>query len=226
MATYKFEFRHRANASEAIDKRHESFISDIAGLAPPWNLAELSALPDIGAELLVTVSLDKFLPKGVKGRLTYMLRNEKYLKDDAQYDDTLFIEFNPEKIDLQDFTSGVFTTYIKAFKCYRATLHDWSITRSDWPVVVEVGERLGKDINGRDGIYRINPIHYFDETLCQREFGLSAGEISKLLKNQAETATEFESGLLLILDTHLLSSDEWKERGESVKRALQHARSE
>ncbi|WP_439850326.1 hypothetical protein ACTACG_21560 [Pseudomonas syringae] len=226
MATYKFEFRHRANASEAIGKRHEAFISAITGLAPPWNLAKLGALPGIGAELLITVSLDKFLPKGVKGRLTYMLRNEKYLKDDAQYDDTCFIEFDSGKIDLQDFTNEIFTTYIKAFKCYRATLHDWSITRNDWPVVVETGEKLGKDINCRDGIYRINLINYFDETLCQKAFGMSACEIAKRLKNHAKTATEFESGLLLILEPHILSSNEWKERGDSVKRVLQHARSE
>ncbi|WP_148279812.1 hypothetical protein [Pseudomonas syringae] len=154
------------------------------------------------------------------------MRNEKYLKDEAQYDDALFIGFNPGKVELQDLTNEIFTTYIKAFKCCRATLHDWSITRSDWAVVVEIGGKLGKDINGRDGIYRINLINYFDEILCQREFGMSARGIEELLKDQAETATEFKSGLLLMLGTHLLSSKEWRGRGDSVKRVLQHARSE
>lgn len=136
MATHKLEFRHRPKFSESIEKRHENFLERLSGLGAPWDLAGAVDVPDIEGELVVSVSLDKFLPKGIKGRIAYSLRSERYLEDDAQFDDSIFIEFSNAKIDYLDLLKRIFPAYVEAFGAYRAALHDWSVTRSDWPAVV------------------------------------------------------------------------------------------
>ena len=77
----------------------------------------------------------------------------------------------------------VFPQYIKAFGAYRAALHDWSVTRSDWPMVVAACEATKKDVNGRDGVFRINAANYFDRELCSRAFGKSPKEILDFFKS-------------------------------------------
>jgi len=51
---------------------------------------------------VTSVSLDKLRPVGVKDRISCVLRDQKYLEDDAQFDDTLFIEFTDSKVDYSD----------------------------------------------------------------------------------------------------------------------------
>lgn len=72
----------------------------------------------VGSESVTSVSLDKLRPVGVKGRISCVLRDQKYLEDDAQFDDTLFIEFTDSKVDYSDLLKVVFPVYIKAFGSY------------------------------------------------------------------------------------------------------------
>ena len=208
MTKYKLEFRHRPNCAEPIDVKHANFLAQLSGLGAPWDLAGAPEVPDIGSELVVSVSLDKQLPAGVKGRLTYALRSQPYLEDDAQFDDTLFIEFAGNKLDYSDLLERVFPAYISAFGAYRATLHDWSVTRSDWPVVVDACEATGKDVNGRDGVFRINAANYFDQELCVRAFAKTAQQIVECLNGHVHKVAEFEGGVLIIVSDSPLSSDE------------------
>jgi hypothetical protein len=75
MTTHKLEFRHRPKFSEPIEKRHEIFLEKLSGLGKPWDLAGAVEVPDIEGELVISVSLDKVLPKGIKGRIVYSLRS-------------------------------------------------------------------------------------------------------------------------------------------------------
>ncbi len=219
MDKYKIELRHRAQPNEAFDEKHKRFIEKISGLDAPWNLDGLEPLPDIGSELLVTISLDKVLGKGVTGHLTYMYRSTDYLEDNAQYDDNLFIEFNAGKINLEEVVN-VFPAYVSAFNCYRATVHNWSITRSDWPKVVEECNNTGKDVNGRDGIYRINAINYFDEELCQRAFGLSPEKIVDRLNGKVESVSLLSDGVFLVYSSQIIDKSEHEKIDKEIKSLL------
>jgi hypothetical protein len=77
-------------------------LEKLSGLGKPWDLAGAVEVPDIEDELVISVSLDKVLPKGIKGRIVYSLRSEKYLEDDAQFDDSLFVDFSIAKTDYSD----------------------------------------------------------------------------------------------------------------------------
>jgi hypothetical protein len=220
MTKYKLEFRHRPIFSEPIEGRHSRFLEKLSSLGSPWNLAGALEVPDIGGELIVSVSLDKMLPSGVKGRISYALRSQKYLEDDAQFDDVLFIEFSSAKVDYSDLLKKVFPAYVEAFGAYRAVLHDWSITRSDWPAVVAACDATNKDVNGRDGVFRINAANYFDKELCLRAFGKSPRQVVDCLKGHVEEVSEFAGGVLVFISFTPLSSNETIDVGERLKGLL------
>jgi len=217
MTKYKLEFRRRPNFSESIEDRHNNFLRAVSDLGVPWGLSDSLKVPPIGSELVTSASLDKLLPVGVKGRISYALRDQKYLEDDAQFDDTLFIEFTASKVDYSDLLKVVFPRYIKAFGSYRSALHDWSVTRSDWPLVVEACEATKKDVNGRDGVFRINAANYFDKELCFRAFGKGPRELVDLICDYVEEVREFEDGVLIVISYNPLSADELLSAGDRLK---------
>jgi len=217
MTKYKLEFRHRPNFSESIEDRHNTFLRAVSDLGVPWGLSDSLKVPPIGSELVTSASLDKLLPVGVKGRISYALRDQKYLEDDAQFDDTLFIEFTASKVDYSDLLKVVFPRYIKAFGSYRSALHDWSVTRSDWPLVVEACEATKKDVNGRDGVFRINAANYFDKELCFRAFGKGPRELVDLICDYVEEVREFEDGVLIVISYNPLSANELLSAGDRLK---------
>lgn len=220
MIKYKLEFRHRPEHSESIENKHIRFLEQLAGLGAPWNLGGAIELPDIAGELIVSVSLDKVLSSGVKGRISYTLRNQNYLEDDAQFDDAVFVEFSSGKVDYSKLLAEVFPYYVKAFDDYRAALHDWSVTRSDWPAVVAACDATKKDVNGRDGVFRINAANYFDRELCSRAFGKTPGQIVDCLDGHVENVSEFNEGVIVIVSYSPLSANELTERGERLKAIL------
>jgi len=217
MTKYKLEFRRRPNFSESIEDRHNNFLRAVSDLGVPWGFSDSLKVPPIGSELVTSASLDKLLPVGVKGRISYALRDQKYLEDDAQFDDTLFIEFTASKVDYSDLLKVVFPRYIKAFGSYRSALHDWSVTRSDWPLVVEACEATKKDVNGRDGVFRINAANYFDKELCFRAFGKGSRELVDLICDYVEEVREFEDGVLIVISYNPLSADELLSAGDRLK---------
>ena len=220
MTTHKLEFRHRPKFSEPIEKRHQNFLEKLSGLGKPWDLDGAVEVPDIEGELVVAVSLDKFLPKGIKGRIAYALRSEKYLEDDAQFDDSLFVEFSNAKIDYSDLLKRIFPVYADAFGAYRAALHDWSVTRSDWPAVVAACDATKKDVNGRDGVFRINAANYFDKELCLRAFGKTPQQVVSCLQGHVAEVSELAGGALIVVSYTPLSSSEITIAGERLKELL------
>lgn len=220
MTKHKLEFRHRPKFSESIEKRHKNFLEKLSGLGTPWDLDGALELPDIEGELVVSVPLDKWLPKGVKGRISYALRNEKYLEDDAQFDDSLFVEFSNAKVDYSDLLKRIFPAYADAFGAYRAALHDWSVTRSDWPAVVAACDATKKDVNGRDGIFRINAANYFDKELCLRAFGKNPQQVVSCLQGHVEEVSELAGGALIVVSYTPLSTSEITTAGERLKELL------
>lgn len=220
MTKHKLEFRHRPKFSESIEKRHKNFLEKLSGLGTPWDLDGALELPDIEGELVVSVPLDKWLPKGVKGRISYALRNEKYLEDDAQFDDSLFVEFSNAKVDYSDLLKRIFPAYADAFGAYRAALHDWSVTRSDWPAVVAACDATKKDVNGRDGVFRINAANYFDKELCLRAFGKTPQQVVSCLQGHVEEVSELAGGALIVVSYTPLSTSEITTAGERLKELL------
>lgn len=219
MSKYKIELRHRAQSDETISERHGRFLDRIARLGSPWNLSGIGSLPAIGAELLVSLSFGDLFGPGIKGRLTYVYRSADYLEDNAQYDDSLFIEFKAGDMELDEIVK-VLPVYVEAFDAYRATLHNWNVTRSDWPDLVAACRKTGKDLNGRDGVYCINTINYFDRELCNRAFGSTPEQLVARLEGKLQSVSMIHDGVFMVYDSSEMDARDFQGVDSYVRRFL------
>jgi hypothetical protein len=63
----------------------------------------------------------------------------------------------------------------------------------------------GADIDGRDGVYRMWLVSYFDDELCRRSFGLSAREVVHSAAPACEHAALWSGGALLVVTSELVA---------------------
>lgn len=219
--SYKLELRHRASAEEPIEDKHRKLMHAMTRYDPPYGYKgrEIPSVPNIG-KIVSVVPLRPLSKRGAKSYVCYSLRSKTYLKDKAEHDDHLIMEFKPQELDINMLLNQVFPAYIEAFDCYRAAIANREITASDWDRVVELSGSTGKDINGRDGVYRFHPANYFDRELCRRAFGLTPEQIVKRLEGKVETASLLNDGVLIIYSSKLPRSREEYEKIDSDIKAL------
>lgn len=222
-AKYVLEFRHRPNLYDEIRVRHKRFLSNQSDLPEAWKIPDegSTAPSDIAGELSSIVSLNGALGKGLKGEIVYQLRNESYLRDEAQYDDSFAIEFNAKKVNYSDLVLKIFPKFVTAFESYRATIYEKSMARLDWANIVRESRNSGRDVNGRDGVYRINAVNYFDRELCRRAFSLLPEQVVDCLKGKVESVSLLGDGVLLIYSSELMENRDL-EKIDSELRSLLH----
>jgi len=179
------------------------------------------SVPDIGADLCVQVSLTPFLGSGLACGLLYQFRSPSYLRDNAKYDDLMICEFNPEEVDFVAVARRVFPLYVDAFTPYRgAVIPQKDLGGEDWDEIVGLCKETGKDVDGRDGIYRISIVNYFDRELCRRAFNLSPEQIADRLKDKVELASLLLDGVLVIVTSEMVDRETLKGIDASLRSAL------
>lgn len=152
--------------------------------------------------------MNRYLEKGIKGYVSYQLRAEAYLKDNAQYDDVLVLEFNPQKIDFALLACDVIPKLIDAFQAYRAVMSSTNLALTDWPKIVEMTHSTGRDVDGRDGVFRITALNYWDKTLCQRAFGMTPAKIIQQLSTAVSKAEILNDGAYVVSLTGISDPEE------------------
>lgn len=200
----KFEarFRRRANLSDDIgdlNARILSHLSDIDGL---WESEKgiSDAKLDTGSGESAAADMSLCLRFGMKGAITYASRLLKSIPDKAIYDDSLVIQIDTDTVAFAWFCRSVFPEIIKIFSPYRANIvTDLDQDLDDFENIVEEAQRTGKDVDGRDTVFRIHPANYFDEVMCVRAFGISGNVMVEKLAGSIALAENFQSGALLIL---------------------------
>jgi hypothetical protein len=206
----RIELRYRARVDESIEERHQQIMAGLSQIAPPWGLKGRTPPPaPVSADLGVMVDLSAPLGARVGSYLSYPLRSAAYLRDEAEFDDVMVIEFEPEEIDYTHLARSVFAQYVQAFKAYRGTIIlDNDLRRKDWEEIVRLYRETGRDVDGRDEVYRINTVNYFDRELCRRAFNLSPEEIAHRLEGKVERVSLLLDGVLLIVTSELLDRTE------------------
>jgi hypothetical protein len=76
------------------------------------------------------------------------------------------------------------------------------------------------DVDGRDGVYRVGPVSFFDRQLCVRAFGLSPEAVVQALQEKAERVGLVADGVLIVLTTRLIDRRELELLSDSVDRRL------
>jgi hypothetical protein len=87
-------------------------------------------------------------------------------------------------------------------------------------MVVAACEATKKDVNGRDGVFRIHAASYFDRELCFRAFGKSPKQIVDCLSHHVERVSEFDDGVLMVIRYSPMSANELTEASQRLKEIL------
>lgn len=210
---YQMMMRSRPTPAQTIEEKHLQFMQALSEVSTfglthrKWPKA-----PDSGRELSANVNLTRYLQEEFKGYVSYKYRGE-YLSepanDAALYDDYFVLEFNPKKINYDFFALNVFPQYIERFNSYLGFIMNHEFTHIDFDTA--------RTIDFRHGVYRIHPLNFFDEQLCNRAFGLSPEEIQNRLKNKVEKVVLIQNGVLIIVSSEILPLEEEDKINEDLR---------
>ena len=195
---WNLNVKHHANVNDDIVGRHKQFLTALKGLGKPWEIPtnkSSEAKPVRPGELCEVVQLGSVLPGKMKGHIVYPVRVRPYIDDQ---DDILNIEFNLNDVNFHVFATQIFTHYVAAFEAYRAELYFDAASIIDYPEIQKIFFDTGKNLNSRDGIYRIGSLGYYSDELCKKSFGLSSKEVVKRLKGSVEDVYEHHDGVIII----------------------------
>lgn len=222
MEPYEVTFRHRADPDESIEDLHTGLAQALNEFPAPWGYHPNQA-PGVNVsttEMVSVVPLKELSSRGLKSYLSYPLRSRDYLQDNARFDDVFVIELKPAQADQRNFVENVFPRYIEAFDCYRASFMNREAARDDWGTIVEQCNATGRDVNGRDGVYRISEINFFDRELCRRAFGMTPEQVVERLQGKVESVSTFHDGVILVCSSSLLPREELDKVGGDAMAAL------
>lgn len=220
---YVVELRHRASADEPYEERHRRIVETMSTFEAPWGLkgADLPGVGDIPpGSLSCVVRLPSLSKHGSRSYINYALRSEEYLKDQAQFDDFLILEFTEYPGEAKHLFDTVFPAYALSFDCYRGAIADRDMLRSDWSQVAELRNSTGRDIDGRDSVYRIHPVNFWDRELCQRAFRLQPEQVAKALSGKLEEVSLLGDGVLVVTNREMPEASECLATDRAVRSLL------
>lgn len=225
MKKYRIGFRHRPHPEEDFLQRHAQFLQDIQHISDTWciNPQNLKQPSDMKGELVSVVQLSKVLPKGCNGYMCYSFRGKDYLIDAGRVDDSINISFYPQKIDYPLLVNQLFPQIVQAFGCYRATIKDDDLIPGEFDIISDMvisGRANGLDIDGRDTVYRINAVNFYDSVLCMRAFGLTPQQILERLQGHVEQVSLLGNGVLIIYSSTILDDAEFKQIDSKIRLLL------
>jgi hypothetical protein len=218
------EVRHRPTARDSIAKRHEKLVAAIGGLPPAWqgDLSRIQVTPAVNdGDFGAFVKMGPGLGKGLRGEVSYPLRDKEYLRDIARHDDALVIDFDAAQIDFGELTQKVFPALVEGFDAYRAAVKDDGQCLEDWPRIAALAKESGRDIDGRDSVFRIHAVNYFDRELCKRAFGMGPADLLQKLGSVFNRAELFQDGVLLVCTKAFPEADELRRIEEAFRKELE-----
>jgi len=201
-------FRHRASPTDSIQQRHVELVQRLRDPMESW-LGEYdpsaihfeSETVDSGA-----ADFSDALHNGVSAAVSYCSRNA-IDADHGMYDDVLTLEFDPSRANYSVFALPVFGQLAKIFGAYRASVVlDEELDLDDYDQILDEVDATGCDVDGRDGVFRISPVCFFDRELCIRAFGISPAEIVDRLAGKIEHVEIIDDGALIIATREILDS--------------------
>jgi hypothetical protein len=204
-------FRRRAVAAENVAQHIDQLAKGISQIIGLWNGEALDGLTlDRGTGESAAADLSTCLVSGVTGAVLYASRMPKSIQDRAMSDDVLTLRVEGDAVEWGDFTRRVFPAVVTVFSPYRASvITDPDQEVLDFDAICDEAERTGRDIDGRDSVFRFWPVNYFDDLLCRRAFGITATELVGRLSGKIESARLVGSGaLLLIVGDRIVTGEE------------------
>lgn len=199
--------RRRASLNESATELNSNIVARLAALPNFWKEQKTTSDAEFSkGDESATLDLRQSLMSGLKGQIVYAPRFQGYLsRDIAQSDDFLALRVNTEKADYRIFANETFPDLIAIFGAYRAAIEtDREIATADWEIVCQQSLETDRDIDGRDSVFRIWPVNFFDDLLCERSFGRSAEQVVRRASVVCERAELLNGGAFLVVTSDLL----------------------
>jgi hypothetical protein len=219
--------RRRRSDDEDIDALNLQVLGGLRLIEPLWQTGRREQDIEIEHHIAgATVELWQGLRHGFGGGIDYKSRTSLPNTDQAMNDDRLTIAPRLDQIGLADFDYGRFCReiaprVIEVFGAYRAAMvtdHERSVR--DWNIVRHEMIEHNRSLDGRDGVLRIWPVSYFDDTLCQRAWGQSARDVVHRAAPACEEAYLLAGGAFLLVTSELIRGDALDDLSERVMTRL------
>lgn len=195
-------FRRRAEAGESLSELNDFLLGRLSKVTGLWSDGRSieDCRFDAGSGESAGADLSPCLANGIKGAISYASRLPAAIVDKAISDDYLVIRFDADIVNFQLFSRHLFSEIIKIFRPYRANIvTDLDQDLDDFEDIVKEAQRTGRDVDGRDTVFRLHSVNYFDSIMCLRAFGMDPEHLVGRLKGEIVLADLLQDGVLLIL---------------------------
>lgn len=207
-STFRFYMHYRATHEISIEARHAELTENMRKLPKPlgWQGIRVPPAPDCGDELGASFDVDyPIVGLDFDGRYVYRGKTYQYL-DEAFFDDKAWISFAPKNTQIDYYAMlhehlqqamsafggyaghGYFGGYVVKFE----DLHAAEIR--------ELGDRPGIDVNGRNNIFTLNVVQYWDNDLCQRALGYGRDEVIRRLEGKVPLVQPLMDGVYVVFN--------------------------
>lgn len=194
--------RRRARLDEPIATLNARLVEQFVAVPTFWGEGKTAADAPLEQDEIGSLDLRKSLRDGLSGQVIYKARFAGYLsKDAASADDSMRVRLNTDKIDYATFCTETLPRLITIFGSYRGYVEtDAKVRAADWEVARQQSRKTGRNVDGRDGIFRIWPVCWFDEELSRRAFGIGVEEAVRRAALECEHV-EVVAGCALLIVT-------------------------
>ena len=202
-----FMLRRRASLDEPSPTLNAKLVEHLVTVPGFWGAGKtVSDAPFEFPGECASLDLRTALASGLAGQISYAPRFAGYLSQDiAQSDDFISLRLNTEKTDYALFCSATLPRLIDIFGPYRAAAHtDEAVLLDDFDITRVQSQKTGRNINGRDSVYRIWPVCFFDDLLCRRAFGIDAAEVAARAAPECERAEVLHGGAFLLVTSEVV----------------------
>lgn len=166
------------------------------------------------------VDLSPALPDGVRAAVSFCPRGA-IASDHGMFDDVFTLELGDDHARYVALVEAALPRIVKGFGAYRAqVVLDEDLDLDDFDQICELSECPGRDVDGRDGVYRISPANYFDRELCRRAFGLAPGVMREKLAPHVQSVHLVAGGVYFVVSDARLPEQELRDVDRSVRELL------
>lgn len=217
------------NPNVSIDERHRSVVQGMQNLQSPfsWRDLEVPAAPLRGRGDFSAIYELKYPSVPIFHTGSYQIRDPKYLYDEAASDDRFSFEF---KLDAPAFEYSSLVhqhlpDLVAAIGGYRARLPYGHFAIPYGDLHQKERKRLRDDnsidTDGRNNIFSLDPVHFWNETLCQKALGFGRDEVIRRLTGKVPLVKPLMDGVYVVFsDDPDLTFEEYCAYNDALKPVL------
>ena len=226
---FRFYMHDRASHDISIVERHAEFTERMETLSGPlgWRSVDLPATPGCGDALGASCDVT-YSTTGLKLDGRDVFRGDTYqYRDEATYDDKVWITFAPKStlLDYHQMLHEHLAHAMEAFQGYAG--HGYFggyVVKYEALHAAEIRvlhDRPGVDVNGRNNVFTLNVVQYWDAELCQRALGYGRDEVIKRLTGKVPLVRPLMDGVYVVFnDNPDLTFEEFCAYNDALKPVL------